>query len=325
MPRILYLLFSFGAGVQGGHKMILRHAETARDLGFDAYVYLGRGSTMPPWFENRAPVEAATRVLDDDILVAPDDGPETLSIAAQRGLRTIVLSQNPYYFGATGLTRMHEFPAERLPAFMAVAPRLAATLRRLYPQVSVDVVPAFCDERIFRPGEKQAAIAYSPKKRTIEAAATRGFFQQLHPQHAGLAWREIREMTERQTADVLAGSSLYLSLNRMESLGITTLEAMASGCVCAGFTGIGGDEYATPDNGFWVRDDDCEAAADALAEAADVVAAGGPRLKRMQEAGFETARAWSYVRFRQALEAALTKLTPELRLKDGPLDAGAAA
>jgi glycosyltransferase involved in cell wall biosynthesis len=96
---------------------------------------------------------------------------------------------------------------------------------------------------------------------------------------------------------------------------MTTLEAMASGCLCAGFTGIGGDEYATPDNGFWAPEDDCEAAADALAEAAAVAAEGGAELARRLEAGFETARAWSYAVFLQRLETVWMGIAPEARTR----------
>ncbi len=101
---------------------------------------------------------------------------------------------------------------------------------------------------------------------------------------------------------------------------MTTLEAMAAGCVCAGFTGVGGDEYATPDNGFWVPNEDCEAAADALALAADLSQTGGAPLRLMLEAGHETARQWSYAAFRVALEEVWMRLAPEARLREGPLD-----
>jgi hypothetical protein len=66
----------------------------------------------------------------------------------------------------------------------------------------------------------------------------------------------------------------------------------AAGRICAGFTGVGGREFARPENGFWVPEDDCIAAADALADAADLVRAGGPALNRRREAGYETARQW---------------------------------
>ncbi len=89
---------------------------------------------------------------------------------------------------------------------------------------------------------------------------------------------------------------------------------MASECICAGFTGVGGWEYATLDNGFWVPDDDYIAAADALAQAADLVATGGPALRAMKDAGRETAAQWSYSVFLEALERVWTDLAPEARI-----------
>jgi glycosyltransferase involved in cell wall biosynthesis len=99
----------------------------------------------------------------------------------------------------------------------------------------------------------------------------------------------------------------------MESVGLTTLEALASGCVCAGFTGGGGRQYATPDNGFWVEEDDCLAAADAVAQAISLVRSGGAPLRRYVEAGLATAQQWSYAAFRAELEAAWSRLAPEAR------------
>jgi glycosyltransferase involved in cell wall biosynthesis len=124
----------------------------------------------------------------------------------------------------------------------------------------------------------------------------------------------------RSQGPIFADCELYLSLNRFESVGMTTLEAMASGCLCAGFTGVAGDEYATAQNGFWAPDDDCLAAAEALGAAADVLATGGPRLTQMPEASRETAAMWSYAAFRAALEATWMRLAPEARLRNGPLD-----
>jgi glycosyltransferase involved in cell wall biosynthesis len=96
---------------------------------------------------------------------------------------------------------------------------------------------------------------------------------------------------------------------------------MASGCVVAGYTGGGGRDFATPENGFWVAaEDDWEGAADALAEAAEVTATGGPALAQRLEAGRETAHLWSYASFRRALEEVWMRLASEARIKSGPLD-----
>jgi hypothetical protein len=301
--------------------MILRHVETLRDLGFDAHCYVGVGSQAPQWLAHRAPLELATPLRPDDIVVLPDDADDAMRTMAAADQRTVVFSQNPYNLAAKTVADLERFPAARFPPFIAVSPGLAATLRRLYPAAQVEVVRCFADERVFRPGlGARQGVVIVPRKRPLEAAAIRNLFHRLHPEHAALAWTQLAGATEAAVAAALQRSALHLSLSRLESVGMTTLEAMASGCLCAGFLGVGGREYATAENGFWVADDDCEAAADALAEAADVARSGGAALERPLEAGYETARQWSYAAFRPELEAAWMRLAPDARVRNGPLD-----
>jgi glycosyltransferase involved in cell wall biosynthesis len=323
MPRIVYVLMSDG-GIAGGHKMILRHVETLRDLGFDAVCYIGAQSKTPAWLSHKVPLELGTPVRPDDILVIPDDATEALGLTQKTQLRTVIFSQNPYYFASTSFDVVGQYAADRLPVFISVGRRLAATIGRAFPQARVELVPCFADERVFRPADsKSPTVAFAPRKRPREAKAIRGFFRRLHPEHAELGWRELLNATETEVAQGLSSASLFLSLSRLESVGMTTLEAIASGCVCAGFTGVGGWEYATDDNGFWVPEDDCEAAADAVARAADLVRTGGAPLKHCLDASRETASQWSYATFRAALEEVWMRLAPEARLREGPLDPAA--
>ena len=311
--RIVYYAFP-NAKIQGGQKMILRHVETLRDLGFNAIYWTTKATTLPTWLSHDVPVEYSTPIRRGDVVVLPEDAVNSIATVAGLDHPVVIFCQNQFILAAFALDALDRFPASRSPTIMAVGQGQAATLGRLYPRARVEVVPCFADERLFRPAaEKSSAIAYMPKKRGLEPKIIRGFLRKLHPRHADRPWLEIDGKPEAEVAATLAGAELYLSLSRFESVGMSTLEAMASGCVCAGFTGVGGQDYATPANGFWAPDDDCEAAA-------DVVLTGGPPLRRLREAGEETARAWSYARFRDALEETWMRLAPGARLKDGPLD-----
>jgi hypothetical protein len=321
MKRIVYALFS-GGGLVGGHKMILRHVETLRDLGFDAVAYTGRRNVLPAWFAHRAPILIDQPIPPDQtLLVLPADAVNTLKQVAGLPYELVVFVQNHFDFAAASIAPLGLYEPDRLPTFLGVGPTIERFLTRLYPNAAVETVPAFADERLFRPDPgRQPAVALSPRKRPLEAAAIETLVKALHPAHADLPWRRVRGASEAETAAVFGTSSLFLSLSRLEGLGLTPLEAMASGCVCAGFTGVAGRDYATAENGFWVGEGDCEAAAEALARAADLAAAGGPALKRRLEAGYETARQWSYAAFRERLEEVWMRLAPGSRLKDGPLD-----
>jgi hypothetical protein len=319
MARLLYFAFPTGP-VHGGHKMILRHVETLRELGFDALCVIGPQHVVPTWLDHAAPVVRRFEFRPDDVLVLPDDAHDTIRRTPPLGLRTVIMVQGPYLMAALSLGALDGFPAERPPTFMPIGRRAADIVRRLYPAAPIEIVPCFADERRFRPhAAKQPLVVGMPKKRPFETTAIKALFGKLHPEHREFAWRELTGLREPEVAEALGAAALHLSLARLEGLGIANLEAMASGAVCAGFLGQGGEEYATPDNGFWVPDDDLMAAADALAQAADLVRAGGAPLRRMLEAGHETAAQWSYARFRERLEAAWMRLAPDARLRDGPL------
>jgi len=315
MGRIVYLSFPTG-GVAGGQKMILRHVETLRDLGFEAVVWRRPDAASPTWLESDAPVEAGERFRDGDVLVVPDDARTALTDLSRAPFRQVVFVQNQFTLAARALEVL---PAEPAAAFLTVGPTPRAAIRSLFPKATIELVPAFADERRFKPGAKSEGVLYAPRKRPLEGLAIRNLFRRLHPRHAHIRWTAAEGASERQIAEAMAGSSLFLSLSRLESVGMTPLEAMASGCLVAGFTGLGGRDYATAENGFWVEEDDCWAAADAMAAAADLAQGGGPALQARLEAGFATAKAWSYEVFRQALEAAWMRLAPEARLREGPL------
>ena len=177
MRRIVYGLH-YNGRIAGGHKVILRHVEALRDLGFDAVCHLGKGSKTPDWFNHRAPIVADGLIRPhDDIVVLPDDGTDAIRSCAAAGVRTVVLVQNPYYFAASeSFEALDGFAPGSFPTLLAVAPGLAATLRRLFPQAQVAVIPCFADERIFRPAaEKSPTIVYTPRKRQIEGRAIPAF------------------------------------------------------------------------------------------------------------------------------------------------------
>ncbi|MGA0606058.1 glycosyltransferase [Phenylobacterium sp. VNQ135] len=314
MSRIVYLAFPAGGKITGGQKMILRHVETLCELGFDAVLWLNEGMTAPAWLDHRCPVEVATPFRPDDVLVLPEDAPNAIRHVAGQANRAVILCQSHLNLVAIGDEALRRFPRDRFPAFMGVGPRVVAAIRRDYPEADVELVHCFADERVFHPRqERRPAVVHIPRKRPGEAMVIRSLFQRRHPRHAGLPWITLENAPEQAVAEAMGSSTLFLALGRQEAVGLTPLEAMASGCVVAGFRSIGGGDFATPQNGFWAPEEDCEAAADALAQAADLVAAGGPALEQTLDAAAATAREWSYEAFRPRLESFWSRIAPEAR------------
>lgn len=298
MSRIVYLVPA--AGPTGGSKVAYRHVEALIGLGYDAVV---RTPARPPeWFRHAAPVEPATgRHAPGDILVFPEDAAELMAASAASPQRKVVFCQNPY-FAAAGLGRLGEGVRERYRNFMACSPGVAMWAARYLDHDVIGTVPAFADERLFAPGPKTRTIAAMPRKRPLELRAIRHMFERIHPNAADWTWDIIEQRTEAETAQALAGAAVCLNLARLEGMSMATLEAMASGCLVAGFTGIGVREYATTMNGLWVGEDDCEAAALALSRACALAEEDGAAAHLMRHAARTTAAQWSHAACVEALD-----------------------
>lgn len=301
MSRIIYACLP-SKGIAGGAKMIFRHVEALQDLGYEAVVRVRSRDNIPPWFDTEAAVDTGDPLRDDDIIVAPEDGANLLRSLAPLPHRKIIFCQNHYY-SVRGMGQLSPSELSAYLGVMACSRTVAAWCTWRHPSLSATVVPAFADERRFRPAAKTPSVVFIPRKRAAEAAYIEDAFLFAHPRHAGLEWLQIENLHENRVAQTLGESTIFLSLSWMEGLGMAPLEAMAAGCIPAGYTGGGGREYATADNGFWVNDEDPAAVVIALAEAADLLATGGPALERMLEAGRETAARWSHAAFLKALDA----------------------
>lgn len=303
MSRIVYLT-PYASSNSGGNKMIFRHVEALTAMGLPAVVRRSAAMAPPAWFRHEVPTEDGSVPLsDDDILVVPEDSPETLRHCAGLPNRKVLFCQNPYALAAHGLGRLPPELRTQYRTFMACGVGTAGLIARFFDYDLISVVPGFADERTFRPAPKGQIIACSPRHRKVEHLAIRHMFERLHPSASAWRWEPMETHTEDQVAEVMGRASVFLSLARMEALSLTTLEAMASECLIAGFTGIGAREFASAVNGIWVDEDDCEAAAHALVRAVVLAEQGGGAQALMRRAAGLTAAQWTHAAFVQALAA----------------------
>lgn len=301
MPKIVYL--TPAAHVRtGGNKAIFRHVEALRAAGFEAVVRVESDRPIPTWFDHQAPVERAdTPIAPDDVLVAPDDDPPTLRACAARPNRRVMLVQNPYRAVANGAAQLE--PGERAAyrTYLTCSHGVAAWIARHFDYELISVAPGFADERVFVPAEKAPFIAVSPRKRPTEYLTIRHIFERHYAGPSSWRWAVLERLSEAEVAHALGRASVYLSLARLEGMSMSIVEAMACGCLVAGFTGLGTREYASSINGLWVEEDDCEAAAFALLRAVAIAEANAGEAALMRHAARATAAQWSHAAFTAAL------------------------
>lgn len=107
--------------------------------------------------------------------------------------------------------------------------------------------------------KKKIQITYIPRKRRQEADTVISILKDL-PEFEGVDFLPIGGgMSNEAVAKTLQESLIFLSFSRREGFGLPPAEAMKAGCVTIGYTGVGGEEYFTPDLGFPILDSDIAA------------------------------------------------------------------
>lgn len=302
-PRILYLSKNFGFPL-GGVRAAYHHVRLLAANGLDAAIALV-GDSKRPHFEDDVPVVDGRRGLEtepQDIIVFPEPWHADMVRHRDRPIRRFVFVQNHFYmwYGLAGARSFGEIGIERVFCSSEV---IAAYCGRVFPGPPPPVIHYGIDSALFRPRRKRAQIAFMPRKMEKEARFILETFRRLHPEFHDWRWVAIDRADESEVARILGESAIFLSLGRLEGLGLPPLEAMAAGCVVVGFLGDGGREFATRDNGLWCPAEDWDQCVGALARAARGIASRDPAIARIAAAGHETAKRYSFERTERELLA----------------------
>ncbi len=306
--RITFLCPPVGK-LNGGIKYIFRMAEALRRDGFDAVV-CEQQKARPAWFASDAPLIGydALQPRNGEIIVLPEDQPELLKTLTQWPQRKVVYCQNHFYaaIGALGSKSYADFGVTDILCGSATILRYCADRHR---GLAMHLVPCGIDGKLFAPAPaRKPQIACVPRKRVIEAIYLQDMFRHQYPQWGAINWLELNHLTETALAAALGESAVFLALSRLDGFGLTPLEAMSAGCVVAGFTGIGGQEYATKENGVWAAEDDFPACLTALDQALQLWQTAGPSLQAYQAAARATALRYSPEAFAAATRSAWTSI-----------------
>lgn len=280
MQRIVYVSWP-ATEVSGGIKAAFGHVGMLNEAGFDAVVAT-QDAVMPGWFETRAQVITLGQVRAGDVLVFPENNPQLLAAFAGTAHAKLVFCQNPFY-AHKGLAGALSFADLGVRAIMCPSLSALHYCRRRFPGMALAYTPFHVDhERFAFRADKLLQIAAVPRKRPTEFGAIADLFRAGYPQYRSVPWVYLQQATEAQVAETMGRSAVFLSLARLEAHGMTALEAMACGCVVAGFTGLaGGSDSSTVRNGFWAAEDDIPGCVDQLARAVQLAMDGGPVLDEM--------------------------------------------
>ena len=252
--------------MRGGIKAIFQHVEALAEHDFTAAVAT-EDAQPPQWFPSSVNVIALEDVTAEDLLVFPENHVGLLERFASGDHWKYVFCQNQYQV-ARGLGGRRSYVQYGVRELICPSFSVLHYCRRRFPRMRQSYVPYYIDTDRFQPQtEKRLQIAFVARKRSLEASFIHDQLRAEHQEFRDVPWVQLDGSSEQQIATALGNSAVFLSLSRFESFGLTTLEALACGCLTAGFTGVGGREYASTRNGFWVEEDDCVTCVARLAEA----------------------------------------------------------
>jgi hypothetical protein len=302
MPRIIYISTRTKAPA-GGVKVIFQHVQGLRELGYDAYVGHPIDGYQPDWFDADIPILyylKGLKVYPDDIFVIPETGHNTLRLLRKVSCRKIVFCQN--WAGIKqGLGDADHWRDFGITGVMCCSAVVGNCVKSTLGYEDLSVITCPIDHSIFKAGEKLDQIAFMPRKRKDDVGQIQTFFNLMNP-GSRFKWVSIDGQTQGEVARILGESAIFLSLSKREGLGLPPLEAMAAGCLVAGFHGVGGLEYANKNNGLWCGEEDLVDCARQLTAACRLVERGGEQLASLVSNGQLLAKTYSFARMKSDLD-----------------------
>jgi glycosyltransferase involved in cell wall biosynthesis len=194
---------------------------------------------------------------EDDVIVHPEFVYDLTTCRFPRN-RNVLLAQDVF-----GLLRAHARSVqggrhEAVPMEGVITTSEASTATAAYlgyknigrVPLTVEAAPI---ESLDAPKKKQ--IAFMMRKRPDDIALMR-LLLQGDPALSDYSLVPIDRVSNDELRKILRDSLFFLSFSRQEGFGLPPAEAMAAGCITVGFTGVGGEEYFTPENGFPIKDGD---------------------------------------------------------------------
>lgn len=160
--------------------------------------------------------------------------------------KIVILNQNPFNTFWGGSFNKNEFKIpyfyNNVVATIVFSEHNLSYMKYIFPHLKVYRAKYGYNSKLFKySAQKRKQIAFMPRKcrkdaiQIVEMLKIRRTLQ-------GFEMIEIHEVQEKEVAEILRESLIFLSFSQKEGLGMPVAEAMACGCIVIGYHGQGGKE-----------------------------------------------------------------------------------
>jgi hypothetical protein len=316
---MIYFMLPDTAVSKGGIRHAYDLVDGLASLGHEATVWHGKPGFRCDWFANDTPVVNSRELRLDvgDIMVVPEVGGRSHSPLVAEA-RVVMNVQNHFYIFSSASPQDEwegAYPGWPNAVTLLVSSR---AINDFVNMATTAPLPTFLINydvgEIFRPSVKQRVVAYMPRKRSGEIAAT---VQLLKCSASMRDWEfdEIDNADQEDVAARLGRAAIFLAGSDREGFGLPPAEAMASGCYVIGFNGNGGREFMLEDHCSVIEDQNLVAFATEVERIAQLWDLDRESIERRTE------RAREFVRSRYNrgnLVAALGEAFDEITAPDSP-------
>lgn len=197
------------------------------------------------WHDYKVPVlwlEDEPGFSNDDILVFPEGMTSLMRQTRHFNGNRVALALNWAYIYRTlpigenwkdyGITKAIT-PSPAIKIFLEWSMGLDVSLIENYLDTS---------KYFYQPERKRNKISYMIRK-DPSGEILRSIFKRKGGFFTRYEWSQLKDLSEEEYSRQLVDSRIFLATSPQEGMPTSILEAMASGCIVVGFSGIGGNDF----------------------------------------------------------------------------------
>lgn len=250
-PKPLRIVYGcpIGDNPSGGVKVIYRHSELLNRMGQPSMIWHpGQPEFRCSWFEQSVQTiaDADLNPATDFIILPEIWATVYVPVLKNLGFKVGVFVQNSYY---THINLNPQNPNGIRDAYqnadliLSISADTSLYLEDILQIPASKILPQrySLDSRLFQPGSKTKTITYMPRKMAQHSARAVSALQPL----LGQGWSIVAldGMSEREVAQHLSQSIIFMAFSEFEGLPVPPVEAAMCGNIVIGYHGQGGKEY----------------------------------------------------------------------------------